>query len=162
MTESTSMVRRENHFDVRIRDAAFGDVLSIGLIERDSFADPWGSREFTSALEAQHAIFLVAEDSAGVVIGYAIAVAVIDEAEILNLAVRPSDRGAGLGGKLLDAAVAEAASRGAEQIFLEVRESNELARRLYASRGFSPVSRRRGYYRDPVEDALVLRLAVQR
>ena len=162
MIGSPRLVPRENRSDVRIRDAAFGDVLSIGLIERASFADPWGSREFTSALEAQHAIFLVAEDSAGVVVGYVIAVAVIDEAEILNLAVRPADRGAGLGGKLLDRAIAEGTSRGAEQFFLEVRESNDSARRLYASRGFTEVSRRRGYYREPVEDALVLRLAVQR
>lgn len=161
MTGSMSL-RRESRFDVKIRRAAFADVLSIGLIERESFADPWGSREFTTAVDAQQAIFLVAEDTAGVVIGYAIALAVMDEAEILNLAVRPVDRGAGLGGKLLDAAIDEATSRGAEQVFLEVRESNDSARRLYASRGFKEVSRRRGYYREPVEDALVLRLAVQR
>jgi ribosomal-protein-alanine N-acetyltransferase len=162
MTGSISMARRDGVSDVKLRPAEFGDVLSIGLIERDSFADPWGSREFTSSLEAQQAIFLVAEDSAGVVLGYAIAIAVVDEAEILNLAVRRSDRGKGLGGKLLDAAIAEAGERGAGQIYLEVRESNEAARSLYASRGFTEVSRRRNYYKDPVEDALVLRLAVQR
>lgn len=162
MIGSPSMLHPENRLDVRIRNAAFGDVLGVGLIERDSFADPWGSREFTSALGAQHAIFLVAEDPAGVVVGYAIAIVVLDEAEILNLAVRSGDRGRGFGGKLLDAAIAEATSRRAEQIFLEVRESNESARRLYASRGFTEVSRRRGYYREPVEDALVLRLAAQR
>ena len=156
------MTRGEITSSVRIRGAAFGDVLSIGLIERDSFADPWGSREFTSAVEAQQAIFLVAEDANGVVIGYVIALTVLDEAEILNLAVRRGDRGKGLGRKLLDAAIDQASSRGAEQVFLEVRESNEAARKLYASRGFTEVTRRRGYYRDPLEDALVLRLAVQR
>ena len=155
-------VRSKGDERANIRRATFRDVLGIGLIERDSFADPWGSREFTSALEAQQAIFLVAEDSAGVVIGYAIAITVLDEAEILNLAVRKSNRGIGLGGNLLDAALEEAISRGAEQVFLEVRESNEPARKLYDSRGFTEVSRRRGYYRSPVEDALVLRLAVQR
>lgn len=162
LMEAAFMRSNANDRTVNIRRASFGDVLSIGLIERDSFADPWGSREFTSALESEQAIFLVAEDSAGVVIGYAIAIAVIDEAEILNLAVRNSSRGFGIGGKLLDAALAEAVSRGAEQVYLEVRESNASARSLYASRGFTEVSRRRSYYRDPVEDALVLRLAVQR
>ena len=162
MTRGASMMSRHRDSPPNIRPASFGDVLSIGLIERESFADPWGSREFTSAIEAEQAIFLVAEDSAGVVIGYAIAITVIDEAEVLNLAVRKSSRRAGLGGRLLDTALAEAISRGAEQIFLEVRESNGAARNLYASRGFTEVSRRRGYYRDPVEDALVLRLAVQR
>ena len=155
-------VRSKGDERANIRRATFRDVLGIGLIERDSFADPWGSREFTSALEAQQAIFFVAEDSHGIVIGYAIAIAVMDEAEILNLAVRKSNRGLGLGGNLLDAALEEAISRGAEQVFLEVRESNGPARKLYDSRGFTEVSRRRGYYRSPVEDALVLRLAVQR
>jgi ribosomal-protein-alanine N-acetyltransferase len=162
MMEASSMMPNASDHAVNIRRAGFGDVLGIGLIERDSFADPWGSREFTSALESAQAIFLVAEDSAGVVIGYAIAITVADEAEVLNLAVRSSSRGAGIGGRLLDAALGESVARGAEQVYLEVRESNDPARSLYASRGFTEVSRRRAYYRDPVEDALVLRLAVQR
>ena len=147
---------------MRVRPAHADDVLSIGLIERDSFADPWGSREFTSALESAQTIFLVAEDDAGVVIGYAIALAVADEAEILNLAVQPHRRGHGIGGKLLDGAIERVRELGAEQVYLEVRESNDAARRLYAARGFDEISRRRGYYRHPVEDALVLRLAMQR
>jgi ribosomal-protein-alanine N-acetyltransferase len=147
---------------VKIRFAGSDDMLSVGLIERDCFADPWGSREFTSALEAPQTIFLVAEDDEGVVAGYAIALAVMDEAEILNLAVRPELRGRGIGGELLDAAVAEVKSRGAEQIYLEVRESNDAARKLYAARGFGEITRRTKYYRHPVEDALVLRLAMQR
>ena len=147
---------------VRIRPARAGDILSVGLIERESFADPWGSREFTSALEAAQTIFLIAENDDGVVEGYVIAMAVADEAEVLNLAVRPALRGRGIGGKLLDAALAEVNSRGAEQIYLEVRESNEAARKLYAARGFGEVARRAKYYRHPVEDALVLRLAMQR
>ena len=146
---------------VRIRMANPEDVLSIGLIERDSFADPWGSHEFTTALGATQTIFLVAEES-GAVAGYAIAVAVADEAEIMNLAVHPDRRKHGIGSRLLDAAVEEVKSRGAAQIYLEVRESNDAARRLYASRGFDEIAKRKRYYRDPVEDALVLRLAVQR
>jgi len=142
---------------VRIRPARTGDVLSVGLIERESFADPWGSREFTSALEAPQTIFLIAENDEGVVEGYVIAMAVADEAEVLNLAVRPALRSRGIGGRLLDAALVEVNSRGAEQIYLEVRESNAAARALYASRGFEVAGRRSKYYRKPVEDALVLR-----
>ena len=147
---------------VKIRRADPADVLSIGLIERDSFADPWGSREFTTALGSPQTIFLVAEDADGAVAGYAIAIAVADEAEILNLAVRQERREHGIGGKLLDSAITEVRSRGADQVYLEVRESNEAARKLYASRGFDEVTRRRKYYQHPVEDALVLRLAMQR
>lgn len=147
---------------VNIRPARDGDMLSVGLIERDCFADPWGPREFESALHAPQTIFLVAEDIDGVVAGYAIALAVADEAEILNLAVHPKFRGKGTGGSLLDSAVAAAKLRGAEQIYLEVRESNDSARKLYAARGFDLITRRPKYYRHPVEDALVLRLAMQR
>ena len=90
-----------------------------------------------------------------------IVAAVLDEAEVLNLAVSPSCRGLGVGGMLLDAALSEAAAAGATSVFLEVRESNVAARALYASRGFTEISRRSRYYRKPVEDALVLRGAVQ-
>jgi len=147
---------------VNIRAARDGDMLSVGLIERDSFADPWGPREFESALQAPQTIFLIAEDADGVVQGYAIALAVLDEAEILNLAVHPRFRGQGIGGSLLDSAVDHVKSRGAEQIYLEVRESNDAAKKLYAARGFDVITRRPRYYRHPVEDALVLRLAMQR
>ena len=146
---------------IAIRAAASGDMLSVGLIERDSFADPWGSREFTSALESPHTIFLVAVDEDGIVYGYVIALAVQDEAEILNLAVRHGDRGKGIGAGLLDASIRQVRQRGAANIYLEVRESNDAARGLYASRGFEEISRRVKYYRSPVEDALILHLAVQ-
>lgn len=146
---------------VRIRHARREDILSVGLIERGSFTDPWGSREFSAAIESPHTIFLVAEDESHAVAGYVIAVAVADESEILNLAVKRELREVGIGGHLLDAALAEATSAGALQVFLEVRESNAGARKLYGSRGFGEISRRRGYYRNPVEDALVLRLEMQ-
>lgn len=146
---------------VSIRPARAADVLSVGLIERQSFADPWGSREFTTALESVQTIFLVAEDEDGVIVGYSIALSVADESEILNIAVETGHRGGGIGGLLLDAAVSEVRKRGAEQVFLEVRESNIAARKLYGSRGFDEISRRRGYYKMPVEDALVLRMAMQ-
>lgn len=146
---------------VRIRPAKSGDVLGVGLIERQSFADPWGSREFTTALGSAQTIFLVAEDEAGVIVGYTIALSVADESEILNIAVETGHRAMGIGGRLLDAAISEVRKRGAEQVFLEVRESNAAARKLYGSRGFAEISRRRGYYRMPVEDALILRMAFQ-
>lgn len=137
-------------------------MLSVGLIERESFADPWGPREFESALSAPQTIFLIAEDADGVVAGYAIALAVADEAEILNLAVHPKFRGKGIGRSLLDSAVDQVKSRGAEQVYLEVRESNDAARKLYSAKGFDVITRRPRYYQHPVEDALVLRLGMQR
>jgi [ribosomal protein S18]-alanine N-acetyltransferase len=144
-----------------IRRASKSDVERIGLIERASFSDPWGEGEFGSVLDAEQTIFLVAEDqTVGEVSGYSIALSVLDESEILNIAVDPARRGLGLGGLLLDAAIEQARGRGATAVFLEVRESNDSARRLYASRGFSEISRRKKYYRTPPEDALVLWVAM--
>ena len=147
---------------VIVREARAEDIETVGRIETESFSDPWGPGEFKTVLDAPRAIFLVAADAAsGVVSGYSIALSVLDESEILNIAVERGMRGRGLGALLLDGALAEVRERGATAVFLEVRESNEPARRLYASRGFAELSRRKKYYRNPAEDALVLRLAMQ-
>ena len=89
--------------------------------------------------------------------GYVVAWYVLDEGEVANLAVAPSLRGQGIGSALLDAAIRDSIDRGVADLYLEVRESNQSARRLYTSRGFEEVSRRKAYYRTPVEDALILR-----
>lgn len=145
---------------VRLRPATRADLPAVATIERNSFADPWSASEFGSVLLLGHTIFLVAVSGPDEeIIGYVVAVAVVDEGEIVNIAVAPSHRTQGLGGVLLDAALAEAEERGAVTLFLEVRVSNDAALGLYASRGFVEISRRKRYYRSPVEDALVLRRA---
>lgn len=151
----------ENSGDlITFRNATTDDLISVAEIEKASFADPWSVREFDSVLQLAHTIFLVAEaGNAGGIAGYVVAMAVLDEAEILNVAVSPKHRRAGLGGALLDAALSELNRRGAESVYLEVRVSNTAARSLYASRGFVELSRRKDYYRTPVEDALVMRRA---
>ena len=84
-----------------------------------------------------------------------------DEAEILNLAVEASQRRQGIGWLLVQKAIAECRAAGARTIFLEVRESNEGARRLYARAGFKEGGRRPEYYREPTEDALVLQHTIE-
>jgi ribosomal-protein-alanine N-acetyltransferase len=149
--------------DGAIRTGTSSDVTAVAAIERDCFADPWSERSFLELLGSHAAIFLVATRSGPeIIFGYIIAVAVGDQAEILNLAVIPSARRQGLGGELLDAALAAASARGAREVFLDVRESNKSALGLYGSRGFAALGRRSRYYRKPVEDALVLRRAVER
>jgi ribosomal-protein-alanine N-acetyltransferase len=78
------------------------------------------------------------------------------EAEILNVAVAVAWRRKGIGGELMAAALREAAAQGGRQVFLEVRESNAGARMFYFKLGFAETGRRRSYYRDPSEDALLL------
>jgi len=92
------------------------------------------------------------------VAGYVVAIDAADEGEILNLAVAPQSRRHGLGHALVRRVLEALTGRGARAIYLEVRESNAPARRLYAAHGFREVGRRQRYYRRPVEDAIVLRL----
>ena len=145
-----------------IRLGLADDLPAVAAIEQDSFADPWSERSFEELLRSPAAIFLVAtRPDSEIIFGYVIGHAVADQAEILNLAVVVSARRHGLGGALLDAAIEAVSERGAREIFLDVRESNKPALGLYRSRGFAALGRRGKYYRNPVEDALVLRRAVE-
>jgi [ribosomal protein S18]-alanine N-acetyltransferase len=95
-------------------------------------------------------------ETEGEVAGFLVAHIAADELEILNLAVEPARRRRGIGSRLLDQALVFGRQSGARRAFLEVRESNNAAREFYASRGFAAIARRRGYYRQPVEDALLM------
>lgn len=114
-------------------------------------ADRWGPDALALLLAMPGAFAQQIPD-----IGFVLARVVADEAEILTLAVVPEARRQGHGAVLLAAAMAGAAARGARAMFLEVADSNEAARALYARAGFAPVGRRRRYYPDG-GDALVLR-----
>jgi [ribosomal protein S18]-alanine N-acetyltransferase len=96
----------------------------------------------------------------GTVGGYGIAHSAADEGEILNLGVAVAERRHGLGRALAERLLEELGARGARSVFLEVRDSNTAARRLYEALGFREVGRRSRYYRRPVEDAVVLRAAI--
>ncbi len=144
---------------VTLRSARAADLDAIAAIERLAFADPWSRNAFSTLIANPAVCFLVAlakDDAGASVAGYVVAWFAADESEIANLAVAPAVRGRRIGATLLDAALDEAVARGAANTYLEVRESNHEARRLYASRGFAILGRRRNYYRHPTEDALVL------
>ncbi len=133
------------------------DVAAIVAIERAAFSDPWSARSFREAIANPAVYVACAQSGDGSTLGYVVAWFAADEGEIANLAVAPAGWGQGIGRALLDAALHEAAQRAASAVYLEVRETNERARRLYRSRGFEEIGRRRGYYRRPIEDAIVLR-----
>ena len=142
--------------EIEIRDATPDDLGAVTAIERASFGDPWSDASFRSLLRAETTRFRVAIRD-GVVVGYAIASRIGDEAELANLAVDPAVRRAGVGALLLDDLLASIGSPPAATVYLEVRASNEPAQALYRSRGFEAVGRRRGYYSRPSEDAVVMR-----
>ena len=141
-----------NHF--RIRPATPADVPAILAVERAVFSDPWTTEQFADLTADLTLVGL--ED--GQLRGYVVARQVADEAEILNLAVEPERRRAGVGSALMGAALARLAENGVRTVHLEVRASNAEAFGFYARWGFSEVGRRRAYYRRPVEDARLLTL----
>ena len=140
----------------RVRPAWPADAPVIAALERRCFGDPWSLQSFREALSTDHSVGLVAE-CRGEVAGYLFGRAMLGTGEILNLAVAPEWRRRRLGRLLLDAGLDALAGRGAEEVFLEVRESNAGALALYQAAGFRAVGQRAGYYRSPRENALVLR-----
>lgn len=143
---------------VHIRAATADDLAAVVAIERLSFGDAWSRGMFVYHLgEPSCDIFLVLCSAAQSVVGYAIARALERESELFNIAVHPASRGTGLGSVLLDAVMQRCAAAGAREMWLEVRASNQVAKALYAGRGFVTAGTRRGYYSSPREDALVLR-----
>jgi ribosomal-protein-alanine acetyltransferase len=143
----------------RIRRARTADAPRIVVIERSCFGDPWSEASFREAMDAAWSFVLVA-DEGGEVIGYLVGRDVAGTGEVLNLAIAPGRRRQGIARRLLDEGLEELGSRGATEVFLEVRESNRAAQLLYKDAGFRPVGMRAKYYRNPSEDALVLRLGL--
>jgi [ribosomal protein S18]-alanine N-acetyltransferase len=145
--------------DFLIRPLAEDDLPEVMTIENASFSTPWRENTFRALMRRSDTDLLVAETE-GMLLGYTAAWTVLDQSELGNVAVRPEARGRGIGGALVDAVVERVKERGAHELFLEVRESNEAAQRVYRERGFVAVGRRKSYYSAPVEDALVMRLQV--
>jgi len=144
---------------VQMRPARADDLDAIHAIEVASFSDPWKRDGFRDLILGGNATVVVAALGQEVV-GFAVTYAAADEAEIANVAVADSVRRRGIGRALVDFVLSTMIAGGARNVFLEVRESNVAARALYATRGFSELSRRPAYYRNPREDAVVMRLAV--
>jgi ribosomal-protein-alanine N-acetyltransferase len=142
-----------------IRPATFADAAAMAAIERRCFSDPWPLEGFREVFGLPGTVALVMTD-VDEPVAYFLAREILGTAEVLNLAVVPEHRGQGLGAAMLDAGLAAVRARGGSEVFLEVRASNAVAQSLYAGRGFRTEGRRRGYYRRPDEDALVLRLVM--
>jgi ribosomal-protein-alanine N-acetyltransferase len=131
------------------------DLDAVVAIERTAFAAPWSRESFGYELRNPWARNLVAR-RAGEVVGYLCAWIVAEEIKINNVAVRHDARGRGIGRALLEHALRQARSEGCREASLEVRPSNLTARHLYRDLGFRAVGRRKAYYRDTGEDAILM------
>ncbi len=145
----------------RLRPASLTDLDALVALEKASFSDPWTSSELGEALRWPEAVVLIAEADDGARLGYVLGRVVVDEGEVLSIAIVPARRREGFGRQLLQALLIEMRRRGAHAAWLEVRASNAGAQALYAAEGFVPAGLRRGYYRRPPEDALVYRLDLE-
>ena len=140
----------------RLRPVSRADLPALAALERAAFSDPWTAEQLRAALDWPGAIALVAEDGGGIV-GYVLGRVIVDEGEILSIATIAARRREGIGRRLLDGIIGAMIDRGAHAAWLEVRPSNEPARAMYHSAGFTTAGVRPGYYRLPDEDALILR-----
>lgn len=139
-----------------IRRAEARDVLSMALLDTLCFAAPWSEESFRQEVTGNDlALYLVAETD-GTVVGYAGVWAILDEGHITNVAVHPDYRRRGVASALMEVLIKSCEEEGITCQTLEVRPSNQAALALYASFGFQPEGRRKGYYEDNGEDALIM------
>ena len=150
-------MRGQSAQPVRLARLRWWHLDEVLRAEDDLFGDEaWSAELFWSELAQPDRVYLAALDPDGVLVGYAGLARFPDEATVQNIAVRPEAQGSGLGARLLDALLSEAADAGLDTVGLEVAVDNEPALRLYRRRGFRVVGRRRGYYQPSGTDAFVM------
>jgi [ribosomal protein S18]-alanine N-acetyltransferase len=142
---------------VIIRRLQLRDLSAIEDIERDSYATPWSRSMFAGELSKASSVCLGAfDDDTGELIGYLVVSRYVDAWHVMNIAVDPSSRRAGVATALLVRLFELTTSDGRRGYTLEVRVSNTGAINLYERLGFQPRGIRRGYYTDNREDALIM------
>lgn len=131
-------------------------VAQVALLEKLCFADPWSEKSIASELDNPWALWLVALERDEVV-GYIGSQTAVDETDVMNVAVHPDHRRKGIAEALIEMLIKQLQEQGSHALMLEVRASNAPAIALYEKMGFRQVGLRKNYYRNPKEDALILR-----
>lgn len=144
---------------ITIRDMQTSDVPEVAAIERASFSTPWSENSLYGEVYGRYSIARVAvlDDR---VAGFIIARLILDEGHLLDLAVHPDYRKRGIAGMLVKDVIRGLQINSCRSFFLEVRASNNAAKVLYGNLGFKIISTRKDYYKNPVEDALVMKLEI--
>ena len=131
-------------------------VPEVAALEKKCFSMPWSERSIAEELENELSLWLTAVED-GKVAGYIGSQTTVDGSDVMNVGVDPEKRQRGIGKQLLSALGEALHARGSGSMTLEVRPSNAPARALYAWYGFREIGRRKKYYVNPTEDALILR-----
>ncbi len=141
---------------MKIVPMEIGHVPQVAALEKACFPDPWSESSVSSELNNPLSCWLVALEG-DVVAGYVGSQTVLDETDMMNIAVREDFRRMGIAANLVLALIERLKQRGSRRLTLEVRASNESAQALYARLGFIQVGRRKNYYFHPREDGLIFR-----
>ena len=131
-------------------------IPQIAELEKICFNDPWSENSISSELNNRLSCWLVAMEE-DVIVGYVGSQTVLGETDMMNIAVHPNYRKCGIATELINTLISVLSGQGSHSLMLEVRMSNEPAKRLYTNLGFEAVGIRKNYYRNPKEDALILR-----
>ena len=143
--------------DVKILKMSKEHIEDVLEIEKRCFTDPWTKKMFEDELLNPLAYYIVLVKDEKIV-GYAGFWDIIDDAQIMNVAVDTMYRGKGLGNLIMEDFIKEAKDRNLDTMSLEVRVSNEPAIKLYEKYGFEVQGRRKKYYQDNGEDAYIMYL----
>lgn len=141
---------------IEIREFEPQDVAEIAELEKVCFSDPWSENSIASELHNPLSCWLVAVENNRVV-GYVGSQTVLDGSDMMNIAVAPDFRRMGIAQAMVSNLIGRLKERNSRCLILEVRVSNLPAIALYEKMGFIQVGRRRNYYQNPKEDALILR-----
>ena len=141
---------------MEIRKMTAREVPQVAELEKLCFAMPWSEKSVAGELDNPLALWLVAMEGDRLA-GYVGSQTVMDETDMMNIAVHPDFRHQGIATGLVVDLIGALKLRGSHCLTLEVRASNEPAKALYEKMGFRMVGRRPGYYQNPREDALILR-----
>lgn len=123
------------------------------------YGSPWTKAQFLADLQNERSFYFLTETPEGL-LGYVIFHQVLDEAEIINIAVDPSVKGQKVAMELFEKALATMASQGVKSFFLEVRRTNQAAIGLYRKAGFQEIGIRKNYYHNPREDGIMMQKIV--
>ena len=132
------------------------DLERVLEMEQAYFSKPWSRKSFCDALDAEGTLYFSAQEGQAVV-GYCGFFLSYESADLCNMVVEKHMRQQGIGEQMLRTAFPILRSQGVEQVFLEVRETNLPAICLYEKMNFQIIGKRKGYYSEPVEDAVLMK-----
>jgi ribosomal-protein-alanine N-acetyltransferase len=144
--------------NLRIRKMTVDDIHAVVDLDQKSFSLPWPERSFRFELTDNPASRCWVAELDGKIVGMIVVWLIVDEAHVATVATHPDYRRQGIGKRLLAHALQHLMHDGARSSFLEVRESNLAAQEMYRKFGYEATGRRRHYYRDNDEDAILMNL----